>query len=466
MGASIRFRLIVITALVLVWTTIEAVADKRVALVVGNSAYQNVPQLPNPAKDAQAIADLFKGMGFDFVLARQDVGYLEFKRALRNFEDAASDADIAVVYYAGHGMEIGGVNYIIPIDAKLASDLDGPDEAIPMDRILEGVESAHRLRLVILDACRDNPFAGAMKRQRQGVNRSVTAGLGKVEPSTTGTLIAYAAKAGSTAADGVDNHSPFTTALLNNLAIRGLDIRLAFGRVRDEVMKTTEDRQEPFVYGSLGGSAIALVGDVQADTGSATGQADSYAAARRDYEFFERVGTQDAWQAFLRLHDSGPYADLARAQLAKILNDAAASKLVAQPTAQSPPRLEVTPPPIPVNTPPRPTIRQPQNDGSANRARSVLQQPAPQVDATRTPRRIDTEAPHKRLDNSQSSPSNPLSTAPSPRRVVQQPPPPYRQSEGANLNPLGAVLGGIGGLITGGFAGGRSGGGVGIGMGR
>ena len=124
MGASIRFRLIVITALVLVWTTIEAVADKRVALVVGNSAYQNVPQLPNPAKDAQAIADLFKGMGFDFVLARQDVGYLEFKRALRNFEDAASDADIAVVYYAGHGMEIGGVNYIIPIDAKLASDLD------------------------------------------------------------------------------------------------------------------------------------------------------------------------------------------------------------------------------------------------------------------------------------------------------------------------------------------------------
>ena len=265
-----------------------------------------------------------------------------------------------------------------------------PDEAIPMDRILEGVESAHRLRLVILDACRDNPFAGAMKRQRQGVNRSVTAGLGKVEPSTTGTLIAYAAKAGSTAADGVDNHSPFTTALLNNLAIRGLDIRLAFGRVRDEVMKTTEDRQEPFVYGSLGGSAIALVGDVQADTGSATGQADSYAAARRDYEFFERVGTQDAWQAFLRLHDSGPYADLARAQLAKIQNDAAASKLVAQPTAQSVPRLAVTPPPIPVNTPPRPTIRQPQNDGSANRARSVLQQPAPQVDATRTPRRIDT----------------------------------------------------------------------------
>ena len=198
MGASIRFRLIVITALVLVWTTIEAVADKRVALVVGNSAYQNVPQLPNPAKDAQAISDLFKGMGFDFVLARQDVGYLEFKRALRNFEDAASDVDIAVVYYAGHGMEIGGVNYIIPIDAKLASDLDAPDEAIPMDRILEGVKSAHRLRLVILDACRDNPFAGAMKRQRQGVNRSVTAGLGKVEPSTTGTLIAYAAKAGST----------------------------------------------------------------------------------------------------------------------------------------------------------------------------------------------------------------------------------------------------------------------------
>ena len=484
--ASIKFRLIVITALVLVWTTIEAAADKRVALVVGNSAYQNVPQLPNPANDAQAIANLFKGVGFDFVLTQQDVGYLEFKRALRKFEDAASDADIAVVYYAGHGMEIGGVNYIIPVDAKLASDLDAPDEAIPMDRILEGVESAHRLRLVILDACRDNPFAVRMRRQRQGVNRSVVAGLGKVEPTTTGTLIAYAAKAGSTSADGVGDHSPFTTALLNNLAITGLDIRLAFGRVRDEVMKTTEDRQEPFVYGSLGGSTIALVGDAGTEVGSATSPTDPYVAARRDYESFERVGTKDAWQAFLRLHASGPYADLARAQLAKIEDDVAASKAVPQPAAQPAPRLAVTPPPTPINTskprpqpaaqpasrlavtppptpintPPQPTIRQPQNDGSKDRARSVLQQPAQQLDAPPPPRHIDTQAPQKRLarSNTQSSPSKTLSTAPAPRVVQQPPPPPYRQTEGANLNPLGAILGGIGGLLTGGLLGGHSGG--------
>ena len=186
-----------------------------------------------------------------------------------------------------------------------------------MDRIPCGISRRTGLRLVILDACRDDPFAVRMRRQRQGVSRPVVAGLGKVEPTTTGTLIAYAAKAGSTwAAVVVGDHSPFTTALLNNLAITGLDIRLAFGRVRDEVMKTTEDRQEPFVYGSLGGSTIALVGDAGTEVGSASSPLPvPYVAARRDYKSFERVGTKDAWQAFLRLHASGPYADLARAQL-------------------------------------------------------------------------------------------------------------------------------------------------------
>src|SRR5450631_92512 len=129
-----------------------ALAEKRVALIVGNSAYQNVARLPNPQKDAVAMAKLFRDAGFDTVVAENNVGNLDFKRAIRKFEDAAVDSDIAVVFYAGHGIEIGGVNYLVPVDAKLASDRDAQDEAILLERVVESVDGAKRLRLIILDA--------------------------------------------------------------------------------------------------------------------------------------------------------------------------------------------------------------------------------------------------------------------------------------------------------------------------
>ena len=235
-------------------------AQKRVALVVGNSAYQTVPQLPNPSRDANSVAKMFRDAGFDKVDIILDAGNLNFKRAIRKFQDESDRADIAVIYYAGHGIEIGGTNYLIPVDARLASDRDAEDEAITLERLVSSADGAKKLRVVILDACRDNPFTVKMRRERRTASRAVTAsGLGKVEPTSTDTLIAYAAKAGSTAEDGVGDHSPFTTALLKNLTIPGLDIRLAFGRIRDEVLKMTGSRQEPFVYGSLGGGNISLV---------------------------------------------------------------------------------------------------------------------------------------------------------------------------------------------------------------
>ena len=238
------------------WSS-PALADKRVALVIGNSNYQNVPRLPNPSADASAIAQMFKDAGFEFVDLQIDVGDLEFKRALRRFADAANDSDTAIVFFAGHGIELHGTNYMIPIDAKLADERDAPDEAIALDRIIEAVEGAKRLRLIIVDACRDNPFSVSMKRNV--ATRSASRGLARVEPQASDTLIAYAARAGSTAEDGYGKHSPLTTALLHNLTVPGLDVRLAFGRIRDEVIKITDNRQEPFVYGSLGGGIISLV---------------------------------------------------------------------------------------------------------------------------------------------------------------------------------------------------------------
>lgn len=288
-----------------------ALAEKRVALIVGNSTYQTVPQLPNPSRDASAVAKMFKDAGFDSVEVQINVGNLEFKRSIRKFEAMADQADIAVVYYAGHGLEISGTNYLIPIDARLASDRDADDEAITLERLVSSTDGAKRLRLVILDACRDNPFVTTMRRERMVANRAVASGLGKVEPTSADTLIAYAAKAGSTADDGDGQHSPFTSALLKNLTVPGLDVRLAFGRVRDEVLKSTGNRQEPFVYGSLGGETMALVPEVAKPV-------DSEAEARIDYELTAQIGTREAWDSFLASHPTGLYANLARAQNSKL----------------------------------------------------------------------------------------------------------------------------------------------------
>jgi len=327
-------------ACLLALSTTAALADKRVALILGNSAYENVARLPNPAADARSIAKLLRDAGFDSVDLQIDVGNLDFKRALRRFEDAARDADIAVVFYAGHGIELGGINYMIPVDARLASDRDAQDEAISLDRITDSVESAKRLRLVILDACRDNPFIVSMRRQRTA-SRGIGAGLVRVEPPGTDTLIAYAAKAGSTADDGLGEHSPFTTALLKNLTVPGLDVRLAFGRVRDDVLKMTSQRQEPFVYGSLGGGNISLVPAPERPTEI------SAAGIKADYELVAQVGTRRAWEVFINTYKTGFYADLARAQLAK---------LGPEPTPQQPPPNNVNvaslgaPPPSPAQS--------------------------------------------------------------------------------------------------------------------
>jgi uncharacterized caspase-like protein len=309
---SLLYRLIrcvAVTALLTLTIATNAQADKRVALVLGISNYRNVPRLANPDSDAAAISDIFKQVGFDVVELRRDLAVSEMRRAVREFAAIAADADMAVVYYAGHGIEVDGVNYLIPADAKLLSDFDVEDEAVPLDRILQAINPARRLRLVILDACRDNPFYKTMKRSTG--TRSIGRGLAKVEPTTADTLIAFAAKAGAVASDGDGAHSPFATALLNHIVTPGLDLRLAFGRVRDDVLKSTGRRQEPFVYGSLGGQTVALVPQVVPPV-------DPNAEARRDYELAAQIGTREAWNSFLSARGSGAYANLAHAALDKL----------------------------------------------------------------------------------------------------------------------------------------------------
>jgi caspase domain-containing protein len=298
--------------------TQASAAGRRVALIIGNATYEHADILTNTVNDADAIADVLKRAGFDVVDERKNVGVVEFKRAVREFMTAAANADIAVVYYSGHGIEVGGVNYLIPVDAKLASDYDVDDETISLERITLATQPAQKLRLIILDACRDNPFLRTA--EHPAATRAIANRLMSVQPTGTDTLVAYAAKAGSVSYDGVGPNSPFTTALVKYIAEPGLDIRIALGRVRDDVLESTGHRQEPFVYGSLGGANISLVpaAAVAPAIKAPPLAADPNAVVALDYQMAERVGGRQGWEAFLSSHATGFYADLARAQLTKL----------------------------------------------------------------------------------------------------------------------------------------------------
>ena len=157
--------------------------------------------------------------------------------SIRKFGEKAASVDVALVYYAGHGMELGGHNYLLPVDAKLKSDRDLDFEALTLGLVLRAIEPVKRMRIVILDACRDNPFAAQMQISGP-IKRSVGRGLARIEPPGE-TLVAYAAKAGTVADDGAGKHSPYTAAFLKHLGTAGLEISLLFRRVRDTVLAAT-----------------------------------------------------------------------------------------------------------------------------------------------------------------------------------------------------------------------------------
>jgi hypothetical protein len=230
---------------------VNAPFGRRVALLIGNGDYEHVPTLPNATNDAKALAAALTASGFQSVTLKTNLKRDEVISALSDFARIADTADWAVVYYSGHGIEYRGTNYIIPVDARLLMDRDIDLEAVDVGKVMNIVDGAKRLRLIILDACRNNPFLDQMKRTV--ASRAITRGLAPVEPDA-GSLIVYAAKHGETALDGDGKNSPFAAALLNRIQTPNLEIRRLFDLVRDDVLTSTNKQQQPFTYGSLSGS--------------------------------------------------------------------------------------------------------------------------------------------------------------------------------------------------------------------
>jgi uncharacterized protein len=229
-------------------------AQNRVALIIGNGDYQNAPPLPTTLNDAADIAQSFERLGFA-TTKLFNASYDDFRRAIRRFNELTQNADIAVVYFAGHGLAVGAENWLLPVDAELRTDLDVAEEAIALNSLMQSVGRAFVLGVVIIDASRSNPFAARMQRTAQ--SRSVDRGLARVEP-TQNVLVAYASKDGTTNEDRGGRNSPYAAALLRHLESPGLDINFMFRKVRDDVLSHTNRRQQPFVYGSLPNNPIYL----------------------------------------------------------------------------------------------------------------------------------------------------------------------------------------------------------------
>jgi outer membrane biosynthesis protein TonB len=247
---SRRLPFVLLALAVLLSAAASAAAERRVALVIGNSAYKHTPALANPKNDAAAIAGVLRRLGFE-VEVQTDLGKSELDAALRRFGDRLEGAQVALFFYAGHGMQVNGLNYIIPIDARLAKERDLSFETVEMGTILKQMEAVKRTNLIFLDACRDNPLARNLARSMgPGRSGSVGRGLAPIDAST-GTLISYATRDGSFADDGAGRNSPYTTALIGLIDQPGLEVGLMLRRVREQVMRNTGERQVPWEYGSL-----------------------------------------------------------------------------------------------------------------------------------------------------------------------------------------------------------------------
>lgn len=295
-----------------------AAAPVRVALVIGNSNYAAAPHLANPGTDAKLVAAALHRAGFSDVDLQVDLTKVDFEKALRAFQQKADGAEVALIYYAGHGLEIDGRNWLVPVDATLAEERDLPFQGVDLDMVLGTVTGAKGLRVVVLDACRDNPFTRSMRRV-SGTRGLASRGLADIE--VAGTLVLYAQRAGQTALDGtgVGADSPFATAFAARLPERGVDIRLLVSQVRDDVLATTGGKQEPFSYGSLPGVSLELVPGPREP-----------GAPRVDPELqaFNEATTQNnaaGWDSYLKAYPAGRYANLARGQRDVIKTRGAAS---------------------------------------------------------------------------------------------------------------------------------------------
>jgi len=244
-----RFLLILSAVLALASSFVSPAAAKRVALVIGNSSYEHITDLRNPRNDAEDVAATLNRLGFE-VIQGFDTNLRGLGQKVAEFGNAARDADTAVVFYAGHGLQVNGKNYLVPVDARLSNQYELAFQTVELTQIMNILSQVKNTKVVFLDACRNNPLTRDLARS-MGTDSSEFRGLARVEARGTGSFIAFATEPGEVALDGAGENSPFTSALLNHIETPELDISLMMRRVRQEVTSTTDGKQVPWHNSSL-----------------------------------------------------------------------------------------------------------------------------------------------------------------------------------------------------------------------
>jgi hypothetical protein len=308
----------------LLLTSLDARADKRVALVIGNGAYRNVPQLTNPTNDATDIAAALKRSGFDVAL-ETNLDQSAMREAVIRFAREAREADVALFYYSGHALQFAGVNYLVPVDAIVHDEVDLKRMA-RADEILADLQQARNLRIMVLDACRDNPFADELRKtsgQGRGIN--VGRGLAKME-SPEGTIISYATQAGRTADDGDGRNSPYTTSFLQHIQDKD-NVATVFQSISAGVYRQTKGAQVPELSLSFFGE-FYLNGKAEKPTPSTTAAAtpDPCADAADHWRSADAVGTIDAYKDHIQRFPTCAFAGLAGSRIETLSKAAEATR--------------------------------------------------------------------------------------------------------------------------------------------
>lgn len=289
-----------------------AAAETRIALVIGNSSYVHAPRLKNPRNDAAALIDKLRGMGFD-VIDGLDLDRVAFGEKLKEFGERSASADVALFYYAGHGIQVDGQNYLVPVEAEVRSEFEVSIELYSLNTVLRQMERGSRTNIVFLDACRDNPFKDQMATSTRSAV-SLGKGLGEVRAARS-TYIAFATEPDKVAMDGAGQNSPFTDALLKHIDTPGASIQDMMIRVRRDVAAATNGQQTPWDSSSLMDSFSFVPGSAASSRDAASpGQRD---AVRADFDLAMSIGTCGAINAFIEAHpDAGMLTALARERAA------------------------------------------------------------------------------------------------------------------------------------------------------
>ena len=320
-----RYPTLILSLICMVFTASAASAEKRVAFVVGNGAYKNVAALPNPPIDAKAMAGALRNVGFE-VVEGTNLTRDKMTEKLLDFGKKAQGADVAVFFYAGHGIAISGTNYLLPVDADIKSEMDVKlGAAINIDLTLDQTMSDAKVKLVFLDACRDNPFAAKIKSNSATRSVSVQTGLAEMK-SGEGTLIAFATGPGQTALDGQEGtNSPFTRALLANITQPGVEIQQAMTKVRAQVNEETNKGQLPWGHTNLIGSVYLNGAPAPAAPRRRAAPAAVAAAPGSDVEleFWRSIkdsNKPEELNAYLTSYPNGQFKSLALSRIASLEN--------------------------------------------------------------------------------------------------------------------------------------------------